>query len=136
MCQHIHRAKKIVFVLRDFDPHNNFEKIVEMINADMAKIWRDIAKPESYANSQPSDFFHFQFFKFPSMVYVPKEFGKCASEMRMLFGDVPNGIFSGMEIQHLPADSFALLVADLWKKIRDEKELNLVIFRLNHNMWG
>ena len=113
--------------MRDFDPHNKFERIVEMIKQDLNKIWSEINKPEQCASSQPGDFFQFQFFKFPHMVYAEEEFHKCAKELSAQFNDVPNGVFSELEVQHLPADAFAMFVANLWKKIRAEKELNLVM---------
>jgi hypothetical protein len=51
-------AKKLLFVLRDFDDRgNNYESIKKIIDADIATIWREIYKPAEYEDSQPTDFF-------------------------------------------------------------------------------
>jgi hypothetical protein len=40
-------AKKLLFVIRDFnDRVNNFEIIRSLIDTDIADIWKDIYKPE------------------------------------------------------------------------------------------
>jgi hypothetical protein len=42
-----HSAKRLLFVLRDFDDRgNNFERIKSIIDEDIAKIWSEIYKPD------------------------------------------------------------------------------------------
>jgi len=51
-------SKKLLFVLRDFvDKGNNFDRIREILENDLNKIWGEIYKPDKFANSKPSDFF-------------------------------------------------------------------------------
>ena len=55
-------AKKLLFVLRDFDDRgNNKEKIQTAINKDITTLWSEIYKPEKFKDSQASDFFEFEF---------------------------------------------------------------------------
>lgn len=116
-----------MFVLRDFDPQSKFDKIVTMIKSDLEKIWKEIAKPEAYANSQASDFFSFDFYKLPHKIYAPEDFEKAVNELGKKF-DINNSVnlFSDLSNQHLPSEAFAIFMENLWKKIRSEKELNLV----------
>ena len=56
-------AKKILFVLRDFDDKYDVkEKISEMILQDIYSIWEGIKKPEKYKDFTPDKFFEFEFF--------------------------------------------------------------------------
>eukprot|EP00350_Pseudokeronopsis_sp_OXSARD2_P011447 CAMPEP_0170566372 /NCGR_PEP_ID=MMETSP0211-20121228/79796_1 /TAXON_ID=311385 /ORGANISM="Pseudokeronopsis sp., Strain OXSARD2" /LENGTH=71 /DNA_ID=CAMNT_0010887525 /DNA_START=440 /DNA_END=655 /DNA_ORIENTATION=+ len=59
-------AKKLLFVLRDFDDRgNNFEMITHMLNNDVNNIWSQIYKPEQYKESKPTDFFQFEYCMLP-----------------------------------------------------------------------
>jgi hypothetical protein len=45
-------AKKLLFVLRDFDDRgNNREKIQAAINKDITNLWAEIYKPEKFKDS-------------------------------------------------------------------------------------
>ena len=57
-------AKKILIILRDFDPsRNQKDKIEELILNDIHKIWSEIKIPEKYKGKKPEDFFSFEFLK-------------------------------------------------------------------------
>ena len=72
-------AKKLLFVLRDFDDRgNNKERIMEIIDQDVNNIWKEIYKPDQYKASLPSDFFHFEFAMIPHKLYEEDKFlAKC-----------------------------------------------------------
>lgn len=68
-------AKKLLFVLRDFDDRgNNFERITSIINQDVQNIWAEIYKPEQFRDSKPSDFFHFEFSMIPHKIFEEEKF--------------------------------------------------------------
>ncbi len=63
-------SKKLLFVLRDFvDKGNNFDKIKEILEKDLDKIWAEIYKPDKFANSKPTDFFKFEYCMLPHKDY-------------------------------------------------------------------
>jgi len=62
-------AKKLLFVLRDFiEEDNDFEAIKDIIDTDVNKIWSEMHKPEEYKDSNPKDFFSFEFCLMPHKV--------------------------------------------------------------------
>jgi hypothetical protein len=113
-------------MLRDFDRQQKFDKIVDMIKADIHKIWSEIRKPEGSVGTQPTDYFRFSYCKLPHMLYAREEFMQGIRELSGQFEEGPRSLFADLALEHLPSDAFALYVKDLWGKIRAEKELNLV----------
>ena len=62
-------SKKLLFVLRDYDNRIEFQKIMNMLDKDLNKIWSEIYKPEKYAGSTPQDFFKFEFACLPNKIF-------------------------------------------------------------------
>jgi len=121
-------AKKLLFVLRDFDERgNNFEKITQIINNDVTKIWNEIYKPDQFKGSKPSDFFHFEFSMIPHKIYEEAKFFDECKNLRGRFDlQAHNTLFpTPTEGKNVPMDGLALFIGHTWEKIRTQKELNL-----------
>lgn len=68
-------TKKLLFVLRDYSVRdNNFEKIKQTLESDMAKIWSEIKRPEKYLSSSLTDFFSFEYCALPSPKFESQAF--------------------------------------------------------------
>jgi hypothetical protein len=122
-------AKKILIVLRDFDPKRNVKsKIQELILQDIKNIWADIKKPEKYINSNPGDFFEFEFTTLPHKKYCEDQFESEIKDMRKrLDSSDPNYLFNFNSIEkNVPADGIKQYVMQLWNDILNEKDLNIV----------
>jgi len=120
-------AKKLLFVLRDFDDRgNNSERIMEIIDKDVKNIWKEIYKPDQYKASVPQDFFHFEFAMIPHKVYEEDKFTAKCKELRSRF-DVgqPDTLFPSLESKNVPMDGLPLFIENTWEKIKTQKELNL-----------
>lgn len=119
--------KKLVFVLRDFNPHeNNEDSMRTLLENNVKTIWKEIYKEEKYANSTPHDFFDFEFFMLPHKIYQPKDFKDAALNLREKFTlDSEISIFPKTESGNLPIDGFPMYIENWWKCIREQKELNL-----------
>ena len=65
--------------MRDFDNRgNNFERIKGIIDQDVRNIWSEIYKPDKYKDTNPYDFFNFEFCMLPHKQYEEEEFyAKC-----------------------------------------------------------
>jgi hypothetical protein len=61
--------KKVLFVLRDFPPKGNFEKIKQSILNDISEIYKKIYKPEALIDTVAEDFFDFEFALLPHKIY-------------------------------------------------------------------
>ena len=119
--------KKLVFVLRDFNPHeNNEESMRNLLEGNVKTIWKEIYKEEKYVNSTPHDFFDFEFYMLPHKIYQPKEFKEAALALREKFViDSDNSIFPQIDSVNLPIDGLPMFIENCWKWIREQKELNL-----------
>lgn len=119
--------KKLLFVLRDFNPHeNNQESIIALLEGNVNKIWSEIYKDEKFKNSSPHDFFEFEFCMLPHKIYQPKEFKEAAEHLRNRFRlDSDDCIFPKLESASLPIDGVPMYIENCWKCIREQKELNL-----------
>ena len=63
-------AKKLLFVIRDFDDRgNNKQRIQELIDTDIKNLWNEIYKPDKFKDSEAKDFFQFDFCMLPHKVY-------------------------------------------------------------------
>lgn len=121
-------AKKILIILRDFDPkRNQKEKIESMILADILKIWGEIKKPEKYKDSQPQTFFNFEFIALSHKIYLPKVFEEEVFELRKrLDSSHPNYLFKHLNnIKSVPVDGLKQYVSQIWDDIQNEKELDI-----------
>lgn len=74
-----------MFVLRDYDHRIEFQKIKNMLDADLKRIWSEIYKPDKYAESKPEDFFEFEFAMMPHKIFEEANFMNKAAELKARF---------------------------------------------------
>lgn len=121
-------SKKILIVLRDFDPkRNDREKIVQLIMKDIMTIWAEIKKPEKFKDSQPSSFFEFDFVTLPHKKYCEEQFEQAVDELRLrLNSNDPQYFFKhASKEKNVPADGLKCYINQIWGDIINEKELNI-----------
>jgi hypothetical protein len=121
-------SKKILIFLRDFDKNRNQKsKIQDLILNDVRNIWNDIKKPERFKNSEPSQFFKFEFICLPHKKYMEKEFDEEISVLRKrLKLDSTEYIFDHiLNEKNIPADGIKHYLIQIWNDILNEKELNI-----------
>ena len=120
-------SKKLLFVLRDYDPDIDFNTVSEMLQQDVDKIWGEIYKPEKFANSKPTDFFQFEFINFPSYKFQKKEFVEKTEELkqRLVVGSENALFLDDSEQKNLPIDGLHVFIEKSWEVIRNQKDLNL-----------
>jgi hypothetical protein len=79
-------AKKLVFVLRDFDDRgNNFERIKGILNTDISNIWNEIYKPDQFRGMSAHDFFKFEYAMLPHKIFEEEKFYEKCKEFRARF---------------------------------------------------
>ena len=122
-------AKKILIILRDFDPtRNQKNKIEELILNDIHKIWTEIKIPEKYKGKKPEDFFSFEFITLPHKKYESKKFDLECLELRKRFEEKERDdfIFNNLnDMKNVPADGLPQYINQLWTDILNEKELDI-----------
>mmetsp|Transcript_9627 Transcript_9627/g.9414 ORF Transcript_9627/g.9414 Transcript_9627/m.9414 type:complete len:420 (+) Transcript_9627:8-1267(+) len=119
--------KKLLFVLRDFNEYeHNREKMIELLEGNVRKIWGEIYKTEEFKDSSPHDFFDFEFHMMPHKIYQKKEFEEAGLQLKEKFNvNNPDTIFPKTESLNVPIDGLPLYIDNCWTCIREQKELNL-----------
>ena len=121
-------AKKLLFVLRDFDDRgNNGDRIKIILEGDIRRIWSEIYKPEKFRDSQPDQFFKFEFAMLPHKIFEEEKFLESAKNLRSRFEiGASNSLFlSNAEQKNVPMDGVSIFIEQSWGVIRSQKELNL-----------
>ena len=119
--------KKLLFVLRDYDDRIGFATIKDMLDKDVKQIWSEIYKPEKWENSQPGDFFDFEYCALPHKMFQPDAFNQACLDLRTRFQvDATNTLFlSDSEQKNVPVDGVPIFISQTWEVIRQQKDLNL-----------
>jgi hypothetical protein len=122
-------AKKILFVLRDFNLNNdNKEKITDLILKDIYNIWSEVQKPERYKDYTPDKFFEFEFVTLPHYYYNSQEFDNEVSILRSRFSkDNDNYLFShSNQEKNVLSQDLNMYFSKIWSTILSDKDLNIV----------
>jgi len=88
-------AKKLMFVLRDFDDRgNNFERIMQTIKTDISNIWAKLYKPKACKDKAVEDFFDFEYSMLLHKVYQKDQFNQKVADLKKRFDtQAENSIF-------------------------------------------
>lgn len=119
--------KKLVFVLRDFNKHeNNEDQIIRLLEGNVNDIWKEIYKDPKHQNTSPRDFFDFEYCMLPHKIYQKDDFIKEGLALRSRFDPFnENTVFPTSVPKNVPIDGLPLFIENIWKCIRERKELNL-----------
>ncbi|EFJ52341.1 hypothetical protein VOLCADRAFT_79128 [Volvox carteri f. nagariensis] len=113
----------LLFVIRD-KTRTPLPKLVEVLEADLDRMWDAIAKPQKYEGSKLTDFFEVQYAALSHFEERYEDFQADAVHLRRRFSpDGEESLIRGDE--KLPGDAFALSIRNIWDVIRAQKDLNL-----------
>lgn len=114
----------LLFVIRD-KSKTPLPKLVEVLEADLHRMWETISKPPQYTNSALQDFFEVQYAALPNFEEKQEDFLADAVVLRRRFsGEDPDSTLR-RALDRLPADAFSLSLQQIWEVIRSQKDLNL-----------
>ncbi|GIL94426.1 hypothetical protein Vretimale_620 [Volvox reticuliferus] len=113
----------LLFVIRD-KTRTPLPKLVEVLEADLDRMWDSIAKPQKYEGSKLKDFFEVQYAALSHFEERYEDFQADAVHLRRRFSpDNEETLIRGDE--KLPGDTFGLSIRNIWDVIRAQKDLNL-----------
>ncbi|KAJ6748246.1 PROTEIN SEY1 [Salix purpurea] len=121
------RARKttLLFVIRDL-PKTPFERLELSLRGDIEKIWAEIPKPDAYKGTPLGDFFKVEITALPSYEYEKDEFKAKVDRLRQqFFHSISPGGLAGDRKDVQPASGFAFRAAQIWKIIKENKDLDL-----------
>jgi hypothetical protein len=113
--------------LRDFnDKVDNFDRIKDMLDKDVQKIWSEIYKPPELAHSKPSDFFDFEYCMLSNKIFLEEKFYEGCMNLKHRFDvGAKNTLFPSLDSKNVPMDGLSVFIDKTWEKIKTQKELNL-----------
>jgi hypothetical protein len=119
--------KKMVFVVRDWFPRENEERIKTMLVDDMRRLWTSIKKTEGQSHIDFDQVFQFEFVHLRSLKYEEEEFDRdvAAFKDRLVNPSNPQNMWQGENFKNIPIDSFFLYMAQTWDTIEQNKDLNI-----------
>ena len=128
--------KKIIIVLRDFDPKvDDLTKLKETIMNDMKQIWEEIPKPDAFKDKPCSQYFKFEFLTLAHKFYQTDKFNEEIEQIKQKLkrekddnktGANPDSIFSLVDYdKNVPIDGFYKYTLDMWTSILNNKDLNI-----------
>lgn len=119
--------QRILFMLRDFnEQQNNLEILKQQINETMAKIWKEISKPETHQHLSVFECFEFQFYTLANKEYRTEVFIEGVDNLRSMFTDSTRSdyLFVGTK-NDVPVDGLPIYFQHMWNLVKSEKDLNI-----------
>lgn len=120
----------LLFMIRDFSEEEMPLSIAEeQITCDMMGIWDSIEKPKGLETSKFDDFFTLRFSTLPHKMYKAAEFQQGIDSFRSKFKNTsdPDSFFNTLHHckKSVPADGLGDFLQQIWKSIRENKDLDL-----------
>ncbi|KAJ6882695.1 hypothetical protein NC651_029085 [Populus alba x Populus x berolinensis] len=120
------RKTTLLFVLRDHSTKTPLERLERSLREDIEKIWSEIAKPDAHKGTPLGDFFNVEVTALPSYEYEEQKFKDKVDWLRQrFFHSISPGGLAGDRKDVQPASGFPLRVEQIWKTIKDNKDLDL-----------
>ncbi|XP_037429923.1 protein ROOT HAIR DEFECTIVE 3-like [Triticum dicoccoides] len=117
--------KTMLFVIRD-KTKTPFENIVADLREDIQQIWDGVQKPQTHTDAPLSDFFNIQFEGLSNYEENPDLFKNQVSTLRNWFRkSIGHAGPSGNQHGVVPASGFSYSTNEIWKCIKEDKDLNL-----------
>ncbi|XP_011003564.1 PREDICTED: protein ROOT HAIR DEFECTIVE 3 homolog 2-like isoform X6 [Populus euphratica] len=119
------RKKTLLFVLRDHSK-TPLEYLKTALLEDIEKIWAAVAEPETLCSAPLKEFFNVEITALPHYEFQEEKFKEQVAQLRQRFvhSIYPGGLVGDrQEVE--PASVFPLRAEEIWKIIKDNKDLDL-----------
>ncbi|CAI5528003.1 unnamed protein product [Closterium sp. Naga37s-1] len=119
------RKATLLFVIRD-KTKTPMDTLEPILREDIQKIWQSVPKPQKHQDTPFADFFNVEVTALPNFEEREEEFKSQVARLRDRFQDsVAEGRLAGDRRGVVPASGFPLSVAEMWRVIRENKDLDL-----------
>ncbi|KAF6981579.1 hypothetical protein CFC21_000040 [Triticum aestivum] len=115
------RKKTMLFVIRD-KSKTPFESLVSSLQTDILKIWECVPKPQDQRSTNINDFFNLQFESLSNYEHQEDSFKEEVSGLRSRF---QKSIGHAGPSGNFPASDFSVSTKEMWKLIKEDKDLDL-----------
>ncbi|TVU25032.1 hypothetical protein EJB05_27508, partial [Eragrostis curvula] len=119
------RKTTLLLVIRD-KTKTPLEYLTQALKEDLQKIWDSVEKPEVYKEAELSEFFNVEVTALSSYEEKEELFKEQVGELRQRFcHSISPGGLAADRRGVVPASGFCLSALQIWKVIRENKDLNL-----------
>lgn len=121
-------TKQLLFIIRDFSPEDNLQRVQKIMTEDVQRIWDEIKKPKQFEGVPASQFFELKFFTTSHYEYKKEEFITDVANLAKRLRDPsdPDFYFKTVDTnKNVPFDGLYKFCENVWDAIKDNKELNL-----------
>ena len=122
------RKTTLLFVIRD-KSITPLERLEEVLMEDMLTLWGAIEKPSEYANSRFRDLFDTRFEAMPSFEKEAEAFERAAHAIRAGFQGEAY-VAAAAEEGRMPGSAFAVEMAQMWRLVKENKDINIPAHRI------
>ncbi|XP_062197057.1 protein ROOT HAIR DEFECTIVE 3 homolog 2-like [Phragmites australis] len=125
MCLFSPRKTTLLLVIRD-KTKTPLEYLTQALKEDIQKIWDSVQKPEVYKETSLSEFFNVEVTALSSYEEKEELFKEQVGQLRQMFHHsiAPGGLGADRR-GVVPASGFCLSALQIWRVIRENKDLNL-----------
>ncbi|XP_073109718.1 protein ROOT HAIR DEFECTIVE 3 isoform X2 [Elaeis guineensis] len=124
------RKTKLLFVIRD-QTKTPMELLKPVLMEDIQKIWDTVYKPQAHRQTALSEFFSVEVTALSSYEEKEEQFkAQVALLRRRFFHSIAPGGLAGDRRGVIPASGFSFSAQQIWKSIRENKDLDLPAHRV------
>ncbi|KAG1334021.1 Protein ROOT HAIR DEFECTIVE 3 [Cocos nucifera] len=124
------RKTKLLFVIRD-KTKTPLKLLQPVLMDDIQKIWDTVYKPQAHRQTALSEFFNVEVTALPSYEEKEEQFKKEVEQLRLrFFHSIAPGGLAGDRRGVIPASGFSFSAQQIWKSIRENKDLDLPAHRV------
>ncbi|XP_043702768.1 protein ROOT HAIR DEFECTIVE 3 homolog 2-like [Telopea speciosissima] len=119
------RKTTLLFVVRD-KTKTPLEHLEPILREDIQKIWNSVSKPPAHKDTPISEFFNVEVTALSSFEEKEEQFKEQVAQLRQrFFHSIAPGGLAGDRRGVVPASGFAFSAQQIWKVIRENKDLDL-----------
>ena len=120
-------AKKIVFVIRDYNDRENSEFIRSTLIQDVERLWNEVPKPDQYQNISSKDVFEVEVFPLHNYIYEKPLFMRDVDKLRERLSSKHSSqyLFKDYKANNIPFDAMFAYMQQIWTAIVDNKDINI-----------
>lgn len=117
----------LLFVIRDHLGTTPMSNLAQTIQADLARMWNSLLKPEGTEDTAITDYFDFEFVGLPHKVLMSDAFNHEVLKLQTRFtsADSNSTLFRSEYHKRIPADGFSTYAKGVWEAIEANKDLDL-----------
>ncbi|KAI3761635.1 hypothetical protein L1987_52056 [Smallanthus sonchifolius] len=124
------RKTTLMFIIRD-TTRTPIEILDLDLRKDIKEIWDSVPKAEAHKHTQLSEFFNVEVVALSSYEHEEENFKKQVANLRQkFFQSIAPGGLAGDRRLVVPGSGFSLSAQNIWKDIKENKDLNLPSYRV------